>query len=1242
MAAGMGVIDSSGKVGVAMQRMVNHAKAGNTGQVFDHKRYLDNLMLGMRNDLQRKEIMRANQERTAAESALRDSQQKLEVLRIKGLEEKYKNDPERQDKLRRWEYNLGIVKYLEGLQAAGHTLRPGQFLQLQHARAFLSGTDIGDQTENSAWNYGGAMHEAGKYGQRADAYGLGSQQSAKKANAAREAALGYEQQITTLQDFTKPPPSVAPENQAPPTQAPPATQQQNPATYAPNLPGVPPGQVQKPQNPPMYDPNLPGVPPQQVQPTSAVEPEQVAPTTQPQGRQVQFQVNDAVEYKGRKYKVYYRLKNGGIVLRSDGVTGPDVTVSAMNVFQIKKLGQPPPTQQASSPPPTKQSPPSVAPETPSVSPETQPQRQAPGPSPTQTTPAAGTPAQQQPPPTQKEPFIPGMMPGTGSAMAGVVPEDAQETRDQMIKELEAKKEAALKEQVKHTAGSIQLNNYSESQRQTQRDLELTAIGADKLLEERISKRKSAEERYQPSQEMADFIFLSKQPGVTDEQLKTQLDKVLGRTPSDEVVNRVSELMDFYHAHKEVNPNVANLALKGAEELLNNIGKDGTGTTTSRKPVTPLTKVGSSYYDNIEKWEAAVTDPAKIGNMTASAMVSTHDFFKEAMPYIKPKFSQVDGGWWFLDKNVKVTIDDANNAIRALIQVAKEKDMTPSDFKRIMNHIVTIAGKAGGKASKNADDFEKFAVMLHNVRYYGDGSLWRDYSNIISSLIKFEGTNKIKFTELDWLESRDSAKMNEVRWTVPNLKGEGGPGTPILDWVPGTLKRASSPTDGAGLTEINPKTPAGDTPQPKQEYTRFNRSTKKYETITVDSVELEQGKIKRIQVNGKWDNVNIPHFAKGKAVRINEFGRSPNSNSIFKNMKEGTRIVYQGKHYTFVGTVPYEGIIVPHLGLKSHADTDHIGGIRIKDEEGNVRIIRRKGRFLPTMHFPLDASLEEMNAAISGEPPPNKPRPKRQRRSQDDPTKSISERDGREKKNIPVDNTSDPALTMTWSRLADGKNRVTGEFFNATFVNLIPEGATRRNGKPGVWDGDTIYGITVEVPDNNFDGVLNTDDWVEVDGKRVPLPQAWHTNNPDRRYGEFDPKDGTVHMKDAAIRLAGYQAWELKSTDESKDGREARRALLNMFQNGWRDAEDKNRFIFKVRGVGLPFNHQRAPKDKRNPYVEPPVLRNGEWQRWGRIVTDVYVVVGGTRKKIGELTFKNPVPSLIGGGHGERYRKYGSR
>ena len=46
------------------------------------------------------------------------------------------------------------------------------------------------------------------------------------------------------------------------TSSPPSTQQQNPATYASDLPGVPPGQVQKPQNPPMYASDLPGVPPQ--------------------------------------------------------------------------------------------------------------------------------------------------------------------------------------------------------------------------------------------------------------------------------------------------------------------------------------------------------------------------------------------------------------------------------------------------------------------------------------------------------------------------------------------------------------------------------------------------------------------------------------------------------------------------------------------------------------------------------------------------------------------------------------------------------------------------------------------------------------------------------------------------------------------------------------------------------------------------------------------------------------------
>ena len=1047
-------------------------------------------------------------------------------------------------------------------------MTPGQYAQLQRARAALSGSDIADDTQGMIWKHGAHRSLAGEYGQRADAAELGSAQSAIKADAARGVASGHQEEISTLQDFTQPPPSVAPGTQAP-------------QQVAPTMPP----QVQGRQS---------MTPPQGYMSIGTSPP----PTPQTQ-TSAEFQVNEAVEYKGKKYKVHYRLNNGGIVLRSNGVLDADVTVSAADVSQIQKTGQPTvgtqnPQQSASS--------------TPQAQPQAQPQRQAQGPSPTQTTPAAGAPAQQQ------EPLIPGMTPGAGRAMMGVVPKDAPEKRQEMVKGLESQMEAARKQQAQHASNSMMLNQYSQSQRQTQRDLELTAVGADALVEERISKRKSAAERFKPSQEMADFLILSEQQGVTKEQLKTKLDEVLGRTPSDERVNRVSELMDFYHAHKDVNPTIANLALQGVEDLLKNIGEGGTGTGSSSKK--SITKVGSSYHESIKKWESSINNPEKIGNITPSAMVSTHEFFTEAMPHIKSKFSQVDGGWWFFDSNVELGMDEANNAMKTLIQVAKRKGMTPTDFQKIMNHITTIAGKTGNKASKNADDFEKFAVMLHNVKNYAGGSLWRDYSKVISELSRLRTNKDSQFAEMGWLDSTHAYEMNQARWTLPNP--EGGPGIPISQWVPGTVKASKAPPSDAGTQEQKPGPP-----ETGQEYTRFNPTTFQFEKVKVESAEYDKGRLKRIKVDGKWQNVGSVHYGEGKAVKIQEYSaRDPHGyrKSVYQNMKEGTRIVYKGKEYTFVNTVP-------------HRIGGGIAGIRLKDEQGNVIIVRRQGAHLPDLYFPVGAGLDEINAAISGKEPPNKPRPKQQKRHPaGEATKPISERDG-QKKNIPVDNTSDPALTMTWSRLADGKKRVTGEFFNATFVNLIPEGATRRNGKSGVWDSDTVYGITVEVPDNNFDGVLNAEDWVEVDGKRVPLPKAWHTENPDRRYGEFDPKDGTVHMKDAAIRLAGFQGWELKSTDESKDGREARRALLNMFQNGWRDAEDKNRFIFKVRGVGLPLGHKNASKDKRNPYIEPPVLRNGEWQHWGRIVTDVYVVVDGTRKKIGELTFKNPAHDLVKQGHG---------
>ena len=192
--------------------------------------------------------------------------------------------------------------------------------------------------------------------------------------------------------------------------------------------------------------------------------------------------------------------------------------------------------------------------------------------------------------------------------------------------------------------------------------------------------------------------------------------------------------------------------------------------------------------------------------------------------------------------------------------------------------------------------------------------------------------------------------------------------------------------------------------------------------------------------------------------------------------------------------------------------------------------------------------------------------------------------------------------MAWEREKRGWDKVEGRFFRASVD------------KSGVHDGDTLYRATIELPDNNADG--SVDDFIEVDGKMTPVPDAWKKGS---KFARFDPQKGTVYMTNSTIRMAGYNAWEMSFSPE---GEHAKQALIKMFQGGWVDEEVKDRFRFVVKGVGNLYD------GSENPYVGP----------FQRIVTDIYMVEDGKEKKVGEVVIKNPVDDLIKGKHGVKWTK----
>ena len=191
--------------------------------------------------------------------------------------------------------------------------------------------------------------------------------------------------------------------------------------------------------------------------------------------------------------------------------------------------------------------------------------------------------------------------------------------------------------------------------------------------------------------------------------------------------------------------------------------------------------------------------------------------------------------------------------------------------------------------------------------------------------------------------------------------------------------------------------------------------------------------------------------------------------------------------------------------------------------------------------------------------------------------------------------------MTWERERHGWDKISGEFFRAAVS------------ESGVYDGDTLYGVVIELPDN-MAPFGEVDDFIEVDGKMVPVPEIWKTGSKGAR---FNPRTGAIYMEGATIRPAGYDAWELNLDPAGPEGKYAKQALIRMFKGGWVDESVKKKFRFVVRGVGKIRGSNTGPVKGF----------------WGRIVTDIFIVEDGKQKHVGEMILKNPIDELSEGKHG---------
>ena len=1256
---GMGTVDSMGKAGLTIQAMLTQAKAGNVGQAYDHKMYLDNLMKDYAIGQQKKEITRSNQERTSAESDLKNAEARVVAVNKDLLEQKYKNDSELTQWRNESQYNTGILANFDKIINSGAKLSPYQELQLQMIHNKQGGLDMSPAVEeymakyifksgyaNQFMNQGQAYQEkAGRAQRSSDHQGRlagiserGAQGAMDKADAMAEIGAGLRQTFgDTPTPETQPGAGTVPVAPTP-TQPLAGSDQAVPIPIRRDSEGPIGGPVGLP--PP---PALPGSTGATASPgmlgsgaTPASPPQGLSPGATPMGPPKGLKpgaiplmggvgVIPREEWDPTVYS-YNNLAQGTRVM-IDGKTytfiGPDMVNFRMfkardtqgNVVEFDGT-----KTQMSFPPGLTQEEMDAALKPQGIghfirgdSPPQRPERDLSLRTELPTPLTGGQIKDKTPPPVGGGPnaiptgltggkrfesgdFSP-IKPGTDgrydTKRINTFKKNAEDARQASV--AEAHKVAIYGEQ------SVKAYDRAD-------DLMLDAVGSDEILKEKITERQSNRTLFAGGvgDATSTLMVLKDQEFGSPELKQRAVDGAIANAvhsgAQSDVGQVFQDLSNIARQESKDNPEFAEMIMKTVEKLAEDYAKTGqlpgakssTG-TKSKTPYGTGAVMNPNYATDMKGWKASPEIDTSIAN---------HHFMRQASGYITKKFVDEQNNWRDKVHNGEMTVQDAHGVTKSLVQVARDMQLSPRDFHKIMGEIDAVSGFALNKYPKpnELSDSTQFAATMRYMKAK-HGDLWNELRQHVSKLANNQILRGSQAKGKGLIQGRNNQAINSMLWST-----DGETTGDIANWTPSYVASlmGTNPQSGAQGT-----TPTGPAPvvNPSKHKPVIIEKDGKYMSGTPVDVEYDaKGKAVRIRMSETEDWIKLG--VSGHTARA-EGGAMPIPRKVsgmwsYEKLPEGLKVWLKGTEYTVEG-----------MGRGQFVDGRSGLKLYLRNAEGITGFHRND---LKGLSFPPGTSVDVMNAALQGKlvkqrtttPQPKPTRPEVLRPSSEEPKKKLSE--------------GGSGLASYWSYMRGGEQITEGKFFGASVLHMQPQKGQKTS---GVWDGDTIYNATIEIPDSNNDGILDSRDWVEVDGVKTQLPKAWHTDNPNRKRATFKPgNDGKVYMEGAGIRLAGYDAWEISKAG----GKEAKQALIDLFQSGWTDPKQKNRFIFRVRGVGTPTGHTNAPAGKQNPYIEDNAS-------WGRIVTDVFIRVNGKEQKVAEVVFKNPANDLIDQGHGEAYRRY---
>lgn len=641
-------------------------------------------------------------------------------------------------------------------------------------------------------------------------------------------------------------------------------------------------------------------------------------------------------------------------------------------------------------------------------------------------------------------------------------------------------------------------------------------------------------------------------------------------------------------------------------LLAQVSKEGVPKPTSTSAKSTKKAAGSAlnrYGAEIGTWrEAMQKGTHKTGTPEEARSTYNANSVIASLGQTLPKSFTTDRGFFSADRHVGgINWGDGKDALKMrqftgkflnqLTADLRAKGYTPADVQSIIEDIeggVGAYGAVGGRQIMTKGEitgvdalFQTFANIQANP---ATKRILTDFKKQLTIFAAQQGTKEAMAAEMEL--SDDQLRLG--LWKATD-------GSDFDAWL-------GEKSSDASTKETSTTKPEGTTTTDSDKRRWFNPRTKQFEDI--DKVVRDTtGNIREIIVDGKRRKLI------GKTFPLSENVPLPPGIPIFRSLPKGTPLVVDGQMYHF------EDLVVKVGGTQ----------VEVLDSEGNIRTFDYKKQF----QFPSTLPTWKINQLLRGVAGSGRgakqhiEASKRQKKPANPFTPNVSQPSRVQKKNKGA-----VASTLTWETLRGGGRVVRldpeGRSF-ASILNLRRAGQSAPKGTSlsGFYDADTGYGINVELPDWNKDG--KPDDMLHLEGgKIVALPEIW-------KQEQYDKGDGAVYSKDTTIRLAGFQAEEIYLTPEDrKQGRmnpaavRAQQALIQIFQQGWVDAKEKNRFIFKVRVVGAPNRHSQFT----NPYRD----------KYDRIITDVYIASGGTDKKIGEIKWVNPTKQLERQGHGRPWRR----